>query len=162
MGRPRKVVATDLTQSVGLSGLNGRPVVDVARATLDAGASLVQAWRDLEPIARKLTTKMSAYVEEDDFDGVEGVKLLSLCASVTQKMGQAATMMLRASEGQSRLALLMEGGVKRTEPKQMTEKQLTGVVIGVARRLQKETGVCPICSEQTVEGTAVPQIEAPQ
>ena len=155
MGRPRArpALATDLLQPQ-IAGLNGRPVVEVAKATLDAGSSFIQSWRDLEPIVKKLTKVVSDFVNDTEIDPMEAAKLLSLTASVVQKVGQAATTVLRASEGQSRLAILMEGGTQRVQPKAMTEKQLVETVLATARKIQAETGSCPVCVK-TIETTAV-------
>jgi hypothetical protein len=139
--------AQDLTAASGLTALSGRPVLEVADATLKAGASLVHDWEQLRPIVRALIKKVQAEVDADDFKPGEAAKLLSTCATVVQKVGAASTGVLRASEGMSKLALLLDAGrVKRTQPAQMTEKQLAAVVLETAAKIVKKTGRCPICT----------------
>jgi hypothetical protein len=139
--------AQDLTAASGLTALSGRPVVEVADATLKAGASLVRDWEELRPIVSSLIKKVRREVDADDFKPGEAAKLLSTCATVTQKVGAAATSVLRASEGMSKLALLLDAGrVTRTRPTQMTEKQLAAVVLETATKIVKRTGRCPICT----------------
>jgi hypothetical protein len=139
--------ATDLTAASGLTALSGRPVVEVADATLKAGASLVRDWEALRPIVSSLIKKVQAEVDRDDFKAGEAAKLLSTCATVTQKLGAAGTSVLRASEGMSKLALLLDAGrVRRASPTQMTEKQLAAVVLETATKIVKRTGKCPICT----------------
>src|SRR5262245_33258152 len=141
-------VATDLTATHGLSRLSGERVVDLARKTLDAGEAMVGAWTELEPIVRRLTGMVRERVDLGDFDGKEALSLLRECATVAQRVSQAATSILRSSEGQVRVAVLLEGPKPtRKEPAGMTEKQLVGVVLAMARRLKHEQGTCPVCTE---------------
>jgi hypothetical protein len=147
-------VATDLTASSGLTRLSGERVVDLARKTLDAGESMVGTWSETEPILRKLTQVVRAQVERDAFEAKEALSLLRECAMVAQRVSQAATAVLRASEGQVRLAVLLDGGrPERARPGEMTEKQLVGVVLATARRIKDERGSCPVCTA-TIEATA--------
>jgi hypothetical protein len=162
-GRPRGAAglgstrtATDLTNLHGrLDGLTGRPMVEVARATLDAGSSLVAAWRDLEPVVRTLTKKVRRYAERPTVEDEKAARLLGQCARVVQQVGAAAQGILRATEGQARLALLLEGGrPQRVAPAQLTERQLVSVVMEVAKKVKQEGGVCPVCTT-TVEVKSV-------
>src|SRR5215469_1352481 len=144
-------VATDLTATHGLTRLSGERVVDLARKTLDAGEGMVGAWTELEPIVRKLTSLVRQRVDVGDFDGKEALMLLRECAGVAARVSQAATGVLRASEGQVRLAVLLEGPKPtRKEPGAMTERQLVGVVLAMARRLKEEQGVCPVCAPPAI------------
>jgi hypothetical protein len=158
---PGRASATDLTAVSGLSGLTGQRLVDVGRATLDAGESYVQSWRDLEPLVRTLTEKVKTHVDSVDVQGEEAAKLLSLCASVLQKVGAAGQGMLRSTEGLTRLAMLLEGPkVERPHPQKMTEGQLASIVLTVAKKIAKETGACPICAELPKDVTPEPAHDA--
>ena len=130
--------------------MNGRRVVDVARETLDAAEALTRPWRKLAPIIEQLTERVQAQVTADEFEGYEAAKLLNLCASVVQKVGQASGGMLRASDGLHKLALLLSGGIERPSPKTLTEKQMAQLVIETVKRLAKEQGRCPVCEVKTV------------
>src|SRR5262249_40300477 len=117
----------------------------------DAGEGMVGAWTELEPIVRKLTSLVRQRVDVGDFDGKEALMLLRECAGVAARVSQAATGVLRASEGQVRLAVLLEGPKPtRKEPGAMTEKQLVGVVLAMARRLKEEQGGCPVCAPPAI------------
>jgi hypothetical protein len=148
-------VATDLTASTGLTRLSGERVVDLARKTLDAGESMVGAWSETEPILRKLTAVVRKQVDDEQFEPKLALSLLRECAAVAQRVSQAATSVLRASEGQVRLAVLLEGPRPRqTHPAEMTEKQLVAVVLATARRIKDEQGACPVCAPPTVDVSA--------
>lgn len=137
-----------------IAPLNGQRVVDVAETTLAAGKSMVAHWEGLEPIVGELTKRVRKYVEASgaDMQPQEASKLLVTAASVVDKLAKAAQQMIRASEGQSRLAVLLSGGVpKRADPAAMSEKQLVGVVLEVAKRLKKESGTCPVCTGAAIE-----------
>lgn len=150
---PARAPATDLTAARELTALSGMPVVDVARATLDAGRRLLASWDDLEPLVRTLTKKVRARVEGDELEPAEEARLLSLCASVVQRVGAASTAVLRASEGQARLGLVLQGGVERPKPKQMTEQQLAAVVIETVKKiaLERQTCVCGFAALKDIE-----------
>ena len=138
--------ATDLTAASGLTALSGKPVAEVADATLKAGASLVRDWDELRPIVQQLIRRVRTHCEHTSIQGPEALKALSTCATVVQKVGAAATSVLRASEGMSKLALLLDAGrVRRAAPNQLTEKQLAAVVLEAAKKIVEKTGRCPIC-----------------
>src|SRR5262249_24123078 len=99
--------ARDLTATHGLTRLSGEWVVDLARKTLDAGEGMVGAWTELEPIVRTLTGLVRQRVDVGDFDGKEALSLLRECAGVAQRVSQAATGGLRASEAQVPFPLLL-------------------------------------------------------
>ena len=142
----RQPPAHDLTAATGITQLSGRPVQEVADATLKAGASLVQTWTDLEPIVKALTKKVHAEVEADDFKPGEAARLLSLCATVSQKVGAASTGVLRASEGMSKLALLLDAGrVQRVHPREMTQKQLLQTMVATLKAVQRPGKPCIQC-----------------
>jgi hypothetical protein len=148
-------VATDLTAATGLTRLSGERVVDLARKTLDAGESMVGAWTETEPILRKLTAVVREQVETGDYEPKLALSLLRECATVAQRVSQAATSVLRASEGQVRLAVLLEGPRPRERhPAEMTEQQLAAVVLATARRIKDERGHCPVCEPPAVDVTA--------
>jgi hypothetical protein len=54
---------------------------------------------------------------------------------------------MRASEGQIRLAVLIQGPrPERRHPTEMTEKQLVAVVLETAKRVKADHGgICPVC-----------------
>ena len=143
----RQPAAQDLTAATGITSLSGRPVQEVADATLKAGASLVATWTDLEPIVKKLTKKVHQEVDRDDFKPGDAAKLLSLCATVSQKVGAASTGVLRASEGMSKLALLLDAGrVQRVHPRELTQKQLIATVVETVKQLRNPKKPCPVCA----------------
>jgi hypothetical protein len=145
--------AQDLTAASGLTALSGRPVVEVADATLKAGQSLIAEWTEFRPMVRALTKKVAREIERDDFQPGEAARLLSAIATVTQKIGAAATSVLRASEGMSKLALLLDAGrTRRLDPKDQSQKQLAVTFLELGSQIVKKTGRCPLC--QPVEATA--------
>ena len=138
---------TDLTR-VSLPAINGQPVLTVAEATLKSGAAMVAAWDALEPIVRTLTVKVDAYTQRDEVQGKDAAKLLEQCATVLHKVGAAASNMLRASEGLSKLYVLVDAGrMQRAQPTAMTQKQLAATVIETCRTIKRESGACPVCTE---------------
>ena len=137
-------MATDLT-AVSLRSVNGESVVAIADATLKSGASMLRTWDEFEPIVRDLTTKLATYARSDEVESGKAARLLSLSASVVQKLGQAAQGMLRTSEGLSKLSLLLDvGRVKRRHPSEMTQKELAGVLVETLKKLGAD-GPCPVC-----------------
>ena len=141
---PRRVApATDLTSQspAALVQLSGRPMVEVAEATLQAGRSMVAQWAQLEPIVDALIVKVKALVESDAITGQDAAKLLSLAAGTVQKVGVTAQGMFRSSDGLTRLALLLEGPA-RPAPQKLSEKQMVDVVIASVTRLAKERKRC--------------------
>lgn len=155
-----RLPVTDLTNG-HFHKLTGQPVVDIAKATLEAGSSLVDAWRRLEPIVRSLTAKVQV-MADGELTGPEAAKLLGMAANVVQKVGAASQGMLRASDGMQRLALLLDGGVQRVSPKALTEKQLASLVLETARQIAKDRGACPICADTPVDVTPPPAEETVQ
>jgi len=139
--------ATDLTQAQGNGALSGREVADVQQATLKAGRALLETWSDLEPIVKKLVKVVRTFVDDDDeIDGAGATKLLSQCATVVQRVGAAAVGVLRASEGMTKLALLLDvGSPKRKAPEAMTQKQLIGVVLEAVKQSWRAGTPCPTC-----------------
>lgn len=149
MARP----ATDLTAATGLTALSGTPVAQVAAATLAAGAALVAEWRELEPIVKQLIRRVRYTVEHEHIKDAEALHALAMTATVVAKVGAASTGILRASEGMSKLALLLDAGrVRRSHPGELTEKQLAAVVLETAKKIVDRTGRCPLC--QPVEASA--------
>ena len=152
----------DLTEARGLTSLSGERVVDVARKTLDASERLIGAWDELEPIVRGLLGKVRTYAESDDVHTKDAAALLRDIATVASRVGTAATAVMRASEGQVRLAVLIEGPKPtRKTPGELTEKQLVAVVLETARKVKQEQGICPLCTTTTVVPTAAPNGAAP-
>lgn len=156
---PSQAPATDLTAARGLAGLSGARIIDVGNATLDAGATLIKRWAELEPLVQTLTEKVKRHAEAEEVQGEDAARLLNLCASVSQKVGAAATNVLRASEGQARLALLLAGPkAEKPSPTKMSEKQLAAVVLEAAKQIAADTGSCPVCTVthevKPVNGTA--------
>lgn len=142
----------DLTRGQGFRAINGQPVVRVAEETLKAGSQLVATWTSLEPIVTQLISQVREKVHLDDYTAPEALKLLQACGNVVQKLGSTGASLLRAAEGQSKLALLLEAGtVARPAPKAMSEKQMAVLVIETVKRIATETGgPCPICTK-TIE-----------
>jgi hypothetical protein len=125
--------------------VNGQRIVDVARSTLDAAETLVTTWTSLEPVVKSLIPKVRAYAEREDVDARDATTLLKDVAGVTRAVASAATAVMRASEGQARLAVLIAGPkIERKGAGELTERQLVAVVIETARRMKDEHGVCPL------------------
>src|SRR5262249_28283007 len=138
-------MATDLT-TVSYRSINGESVVQVAESTLSAGASMIDAWRQLEPLVRTLTKKVGASLKSQKRTPAEDAKLLALCATVIHRVGSAAQGVLRATEGQAKLAVLLQAGqAPRRAASQLTEKQLAGIVLEAAKKIVERTGRCPVC-----------------
>jgi len=140
-------MATDLTAH-GYHAVNGEPVVAIMEATRDAGAAMVDTWRHLEPIVKALTAEVQRVVADrrHKFSVEEATTLLTKCASVVRNVGGAAQGMLKVSEGQARLAVLLSvGKPERKAPGQMTQAQLVGVVLETAKRLHESGKPCPTC-----------------
>jgi hypothetical protein len=145
--------AQDLTAASGLTQLSGRPVVEVADATLKAGTSLVQTWTELEPITKQLIRRLREHCEHKQIQGPEALKALAMTATVVQKVGAAAANVLRASEGMSKLALLLDAGrLRRAHPRDQSQQQLAATFLELAGQIVKKTGRCPFC--QPVEASA--------
>src|SRR5215813_14828160 len=98
-------MATDLTAVRSVQQATGEYVAEIQAATLAAGASLVQTWRELEPIVKALIALVKADVESGDIE--KPAHLLSQCAVVVQKVGSAATGVLKASEGMAKLGIIL-------------------------------------------------------
>lgn len=149
---PAAAPANDLTASHGLGSLSGQRVVDIGRKTLDASERLIGAWDELEPIVRILIGKVKAFAERPEVETVLAAKLLSEIATVASRIGTAATSVMRASEGQIRLAVLIEGPrPEKRHPSEMTERQLVNVVLETAKRIMREQGgVCPVCGPAVI------------
>src|SRR5215475_7789832 len=152
---PPVLPCNDLTEARGLTSLSGERVVDVARKTLDASERLIGAWDELEPIVRGLLGKVRTYAESDDVHTKDAAALLRDIATVAALVGSAATGVMRASEGQVRLAVLIEGPKPtRKAPGELTEKQLVSVVLETARKVKQEQGICPLCTTTVAAPTA--------
>jgi hypothetical protein len=148
---PTYTPATDLTAQRGLGSLSGERVVDIGKRTLDASERLIGAWDELEPIVRTLIAKARTYAERDEVEAAEATALLTSIASVASKIATAATSVMRASEGQVRLAVLIEGPKpQRRQPHEMTEKQLVTVMVETLRKVAKDQGTCPVCTTTQV------------
>lgn len=160
-GRPRKPTTTPSASLVTQGGLpvgaDGRRVQEVSETTLTHAATLIETWAGLEPIVKQLIAQVRTSIEAGEIDAKEAPNLLAVCGRVVQQVGAAATAVMRASEGQQRLALLMDGTRERSAPAQMTEKQLVGVVLEVAQRLKRESGVCPVCTAKPIDVTPAPE-----
>lgn len=164
MGRERGLVpsragAMDLMQ-VRIGALHGADIADVAQETLDTGKSLLAQWNELEPIVRQLTALLRQHVEAADPEWaaspVKAANLLATVASVVEKTSRSAQSVLKASEGLSRLAVLIMGGVpERPDTAKLSEKQLAGVVVEACRRMYQEQGICPVCAAQPIEAEVV-------
>ena len=145
---PRRPPAHDLTATTNLSTLSGEPVRDVSRATLAAGRSLIGTWRTLEPVVQKLIGVVQRFVDEQPLEPPDAARLLSQCATVIQKLSLASTGVLRASEGMTKLELLLEaqrGGSGRAAPGTQSAKQLATVVVEATRRMVVAGKQCPTC-----------------
>lgn len=153
---PTEPPAVDLTAERGLTHLSGQRVVDIGRRTMDAAERLIGTWEDAEPLIKLLLAKVKTFAENPDVQDVKAAALLRDAATVSQRVANAATAVLRASEGQVRLAVLLEGPrPQRAQPGQMTEKQLVGAVLETVRKIKAEQGACPVCTTTvTTNGTA--------
>ena len=150
------MATADLT-TVSYRSINGQSVVAVAESTLAAGASMVDAWHQLEPLVRTLTKRVGASLKSHKRTPAEDAKLLSLCATVIHRVGGAAQGVLRATEGQAKLAVLLQAGqAPRKAASQLTEKQLAGVVLEAAKRIVEKTGRCPVCMPIAVSAKVTP------
>lgn len=132
------------------NNLNARPVDEVAAATLKTGAAIIAYWDELEPIAKELIGLVKERVQNKALTAQltpsQVTSLLATMANVVDKMAKAGQAVLKSSEGQARLHLLLTGGVPKRDAKAMSEKQLAAVVIAAARRFRDESGVCPVCT----------------
>lgn len=138
--------ATSLADPDGLTRLSGQPVAEVSRATLKAGRTLVAAWERLEPVVTKLTELVQAEVDAGELE--DPAKLLGQCASVIQKLSMASTGVLRASEGMTKLAMLLDvhnGHAVRRSPAEQSQKQLIAAVVGTVQKLVIPGKQCPAC-----------------
>jgi len=159
---PPYTPATDLTAQRGLGSLSGERVVDIGKRTLDASERLIGAWDELEPIVRTLIGKVKTYAESEGVEAGEATALLTAIATVASRIGTAATSVMRASEGQVRLAVLIEGPKpQRRAPHEMTEKQLVRTMVETLRLVAKDQGTCPVCTTthvvaSTTNGDAAP------
>jgi len=143
---PRAAPATDLTAPQGLEALSGERMVDVARRTLDASDRMLGTWDELEPIAKTLVGMVRDYVAQKKADIADGAKLLGQVANVSAKIATAATQVMRASEGQTRLALLVAGpGATRRPASEQSQAELLSAMVAIFKRAWTETGVCPTC-----------------
>jgi len=154
-------VATDLCAQTGLAQLSGQRVVELARKTMDTAETLVGTWADLEPIVKVLIGRVKEYAQRPEVEAVTATKLLRECATVSSQLSSAATGVLRASEGQVRVAVLLEGPTpQRVAPEQLTEKQLVAIVLETVKKMKAESGSCPVCSvvvvAEATNGTAPP------
>jgi hypothetical protein len=138
-------VATDLTQ-VSFRSVNGAPITEIAESTLKAGGSMVDTWTRLEPLVQQLISRLSDTVDDAaHLDTNEAATLLGLCATVVQKVGNAAQGVLKASEGLSKLSVLLAAGRgTRKPPSEMSQRQLAAVLVETLKKLGTE-GPCPVC-----------------
>lgn len=140
----------DLVRAEGFRAINGQHISDIAATTLKSGASMVAVWDDLEPICKQLVARVRRHVDSDEGKALSPTattKLLMACASVVAKVGAASQGMLRASEGLQKLALLLDvGRVKRSHPKDLTEKQLAATLVETLKKIAHEGPVCPVCN----------------
>lgn len=150
--------AHDLTATTGLSALSGERVVDIGVKTLDAAERLIATWDDTEPLLKRLIGKVKAFVESPDVDEHYAVKVLGEVAQASRAMANSAGMVLRAADGMTRLALLLSNPTQQKAPSDLTEKQLVGVVLETAKRIKREQGHCPLCTETVVTATARPSL----
>lgn len=136
---------TDLTAARSLTAANGERVLEVQTQTLAAGERLLGTWGELEPIVKQLITLVRAEVEAGNIE--KPASLLSQCAVVVQKLGQAATGVLKASEGMAKLGLILSAGQAgaRRLPAEMTQAELSGVVLETARKIWTSGQPCPVC-----------------
>jgi hypothetical protein len=136
-------MATDLT-AVSLRGVNGQPIVAIAESTLQAGGSMVDTWRRLEPMVRTLTDRVASGLEDDALNPKEAAQLLQLCANVVHKVGSASVGMLKAADGLSKLSLLLSvGKTTRRSPAEMSQSQLASLLVETLKKLG-DAGPCPL------------------
>ena len=147
-------VSSDLTKvgnGYNLSGLNGTPMIEVAKKTLEAGKRQVNEWETLEPIAQTLISRLKTAVDQSEYSASEAADLLGKCSKAMLTLQQTSRSLLQATEGLTRLALLVEGPrIERSDPKKMTEKQQIALVVGTVKKIAQDTGICPVCTK-TVE-----------
>jgi len=143
-------VSTDLTAARSVMAANGERVSEIQAATLDAGARLIDTWRELEPIVKQLIALVRTEVESGHVE--KPAQLLGHCAVVVQKVGAAATGVLKASEGMAKLGLLLSVGSEKKAPREMTQAQLSAVVLETAKRIWTSGQPCPVCqAEHAIE-----------
>jgi hypothetical protein len=151
---PANGPARDLT-AVNLGALNGKDIADVAKATLDVGQSMLAHWTELEPIVKQLTQLVRAEVANDEIKNP--TRMLADVAGVVEKITRASGSVTKAAEGLARLTVLVMGGVpQRADPRQLSEKQLAGIVVEAVKRIKADTGVCPICAPAVIDVEARP------
>ena len=138
-------MATDLTTH-GYRAVNGEPIVAISESTLAAGASMLEAWRALEPLVRTLTKRVSDALEHEATDLRGSAQLLGTCSTVVQRVGTAAQGMLRTSEGLAKLTVLLSAGrPQRLSPGKLSQQQLVGMVLETAKQLHTQGTACPVC-----------------
>src|SRR5262245_47991104 len=104
---PRSRARDLMADPAGLSALNDQPLVEVAKATLETARSILRSWDDLEPIVRALVSKVRAHVDSKDVKPADAARLLSTTARVVQQLAAASQGVMRAADGEHRLALLL-------------------------------------------------------
>src|SRR5215813_6970706 len=136
-------MSTDLTAARSLTAANGERVTQLQSATLDAGARLIETWTELEPIVKALIALVKAEVDRGEVE--EPGRLLSQCAVVVQKVGSAATGVLKASEGMAKLGIILSVGHEKKAPSEMTQAELSKVVLATAKQIWTSGQPCPVC-----------------
>ena len=126
-------------------------MVEVAKLTLETGMRQVKAWEDMEPVATMLIARLKEAVDTPEYDANEAADLLTKCSKAMLTLQQTSRSLLQATEGLTRLAVLVEGPkIERSDPKRMTEKQMASIVVETVKKMAKDTGICPVCTK-TVE-----------
>jgi hypothetical protein len=132
-----------------LTAYSGRRLIDAADATLTMADEMLAHWRGLEPIVRELVRVVRAQVEAPPPKApttAAQLDLLQRAAMVVDRLSRAGATMFKVSEGQARLMAFLSGGIaRRPDPGRLSERQLVGVVLEVARRVATERGACPLC-----------------
>jgi len=130
---------------------NGESVLAVQSQTLAAGQRLLETWQALEPIVKQLIDLVRAEVEAGELE--KPASLLSQCAVVVQKVGAAASGVLKTSEGLAKLSLILDASrpIRKT-PGDMTQAELSKIVLATAKQIWESGKPCPTCgTEHAVE-----------
>src|SRR5262249_29990273 len=123
---------------------NGERVLEVQSQTLAAGHRLLDTWAELEPIVKALIALVRSEVEAGEIE--KPASLLSQCAVVVQKVGAAASGVLKPSEGLAKLSLILDASrPMRRAPGDQSQRDNLQVVLACTKAIWESGQPCPTC-----------------
>ena len=150
----QKLMARDLSEvnnGHNYAGINGKPMLEVAEATLKMASEQIGHWNELEPVVRSLISKVKGCVDSPDYKDDEAADLLVKCANSLKTLQNVATSFVKVSDGMTRLAFMVEGPrLEKQRPSSMTEKQMASIVVETVKKMAKDAKICPVCT-RTIE-----------